>query len=158
MSLTKKSATYLKKRAGVTLIEILISIIIFALVAAVGGAAVQLARSSIVKQRDRNAALTEAIRIMELIRTSSVLWSSPANNFYPQDPSDPYDGHFSTNMVNWTVNINNRTNLVTGTIQHGTNSPYNNINMPYNEITVTIYLPDEQDVVLSTIVTDTDTH
>ena len=55
-------------KQGVSLIELMITAIIIAIIALAGGAVIHLSRSALATQRDKHAALTEAIRIMELAR------------------------------------------------------------------------------------------
>ena len=154
--MNKKNNGSHNNEMGATLIEVMLSVIILAVIAVAGGAGVYLSRNSIAKEKDRNAALTEAIRIMELVRNTAELRGAETGSFY-EDPAN--EGSLLLGNLNWSNDINGISRPITGHIDHYEDapSPYDaTINATFNEITVTVGYQDDTAVALKTIITDSD--
>jgi Tfp pilus assembly protein PilX len=140
-----------KSKAGTTLIELMLSAIILAIIAIAGGAIIYLSRSALAVQRDKHAALTEAVRIMELARVTTGLRDTEGA-FYEDDEglilgSDP-----------WEIEINGTPQTVTGMLTTTKISPYPDVtsNRQFTEISVSVDYKDGANVTLESIITDTD--
>jgi len=93
---------------GSTLIEILISIIILAVMLITSGAAIFQSRRTIVAVGDQQAALGEAIRIIEIARNSTEFKTIDTLGTIVRVFEDPsHQGQLTLDpQTNWQVNIN----------------------------------------------------
>lgn len=133
----------LRQQCGSTLIEVMLSVIIFAILVIAGGAATLISRSSIAELKNKHVALAEAVRIIEISRDSSDLKSEETN---PGEPVRFYEDPFNIGALtldpqpDWQANINGQLRDIVAELE----TVGNNL----NELTVRVYYTDDQYVTL----------
>ena len=138
-------------KQGVSLIELMITAIILAIIALAGGAVIHLSRSALATQRDKHAALTEAIRIMELARIAIDLRGENGPFF------EGANGLTLIGSPPWQLDINGRLQNITVNLATTGVSPYLTYeSKKFTKISVSIDYKDGLPVILESIITDSD--
>jgi prepilin-type N-terminal cleavage/methylation domain-containing protein len=147
-----RTASLRNNKQGSTLIEIMVASVIFAVAIIASGTAVQLSRNSIGEQRNKHAALCEAIRIMELAQVSPDLfnaWSDVA--LYEDVDEDTNEDvlRLGAPSTPWQVSINGQLKDVSASLE------IDHLGIPgLLQVTASVEYEDGRQIELKTLITD----